>query len=131
VLHDGTTRIHVGDQDVSHFGPSTYASEAVVPENCAIKIRADMPLDKAALIGCAVMTGVGAVINTARVPVGASLAVFGTGGIGLNAIQGGRLAGAYPLIAADVADNKLEFAASLGATHTVNSAREDPAGRAS
>jgi S-(hydroxymethyl)glutathione dehydrogenase/alcohol dehydrogenase len=85
-----------------------------------------MPLDKAALIRCAVMTGVAAVINTARVHVGVSLAVFGTGGIGLNAIQGGRLCGAYPLIAVDVADIKLEFAASMGATHAVNSAREDP-----
>jgi S-(hydroxymethyl)glutathione dehydrogenase/alcohol dehydrogenase len=124
-MYDGTTRMHVGGQDVYHFGPSTYASETVVPENCAIKIRDDMPLDKAALIGCAVMTGAGAVINTARVPVGASLAVFGTGGIGLNAIQGGHLCGAYPLIAVDVADSKLEFAKSLGATHTVNSAQED------
>src|SRR5437879_803563 len=88
-----------------------------VPENSAVKIRDDMPLYKAALIGCAVTTGAGAVINTARVKAGSSLAVFGTGGIGLNAIQGGRLCGAYPLIAVDVADNKLEFARALGATH--------------
>lgn len=124
-LYDGTTRIHVRGKDIKHFGPSTYASEMVVPENSAVKIRDDMPLDKAALIGCAVTTGAGAVINTARVRAGASLAIFGTGGIGLNAIQGGRLSGAYPLIAVDVADNKLEFARSLGATHTVNGAREN------
>jgi S-(hydroxymethyl)glutathione dehydrogenase/alcohol dehydrogenase len=84
-----------------------------------------MPLDKAALIGCSVMTGVGAVINTARVPAGESLAVFGCGGVGLNAVQGGRLAAAYPLIAVDVADNKLDFARQMGATHAVNGSRED------
>lgn len=123
-MYDGTTRIHVRGQDIKHFGPATYASEMVVPENSAVKIRDDMPLDKAALIGCAVTTGAGAVINTAKVRAGASLAVFGTGGIGLNAVQGGRLCGAYPLIAVDVADHKLEFARSLGATHTVNGARD-------
>jgi S-(hydroxymethyl)glutathione dehydrogenase / alcohol dehydrogenase len=124
-MYDGTTRIHVRGQDIKHFACSTYASEMVVPENSAVKIRADMPLDKAALIGCAVTTGAGAVINTARVKAGASLAIFGTGGIGLNAIQGGRLCGAYPLIAVDVADNKLEFARALGATHTVNGSRDN------
>jgi S-(hydroxymethyl)glutathione dehydrogenase / alcohol dehydrogenase len=105
--------------------PFPYASELIVPQSCAVKIREDMPLDKAALIGCSVMTGVGSVINTARVPAGASLAVFGCGGVGLNAVQGGRLAAASPLIAVDVADNKLEFARGLGARHTVNAARED------
>jgi Zn-dependent alcohol dehydrogenase len=118
------TRIHARGQDIKHFGPSTYASEMVLPDNSVVKIRDDMPLEKAALIGCAVTTGVGSVINTARVPTGASLAIFGTGGIGLNAIQGGRLCGAFPLIAVDVADNKLEFARVMGATHTVNGARE-------
>ncbi len=125
-MADGTTRMRVRGESILHFGPATYATEMIVPESCAVKIRDDMPLDKAALIGCAVTTGVGAVINTARVPSGASLAIFGTGGIGLNAIQGGRLCGAYPLIAVDVADNKLEFAQSLGATHAVNGSREDP-----
>jgi S-(hydroxymethyl)glutathione dehydrogenase / alcohol dehydrogenase len=108
------------------MGPATYASHTVVSADCAIKIRDDMPLDKAALIGCAVTTGTGAVINTARVPAGASLAVFGAGGIGLNAVQGGRLCGAFPLIAVDVADNKLDFARGLGATHTVNGSQTDP-----
>jgi S-(hydroxymethyl)glutathione dehydrogenase/alcohol dehydrogenase len=124
-LYDGTTRIHARGQDIKHFGPATYASEMVLPDNSVVKIRDDMPLEKAALIGCAVTTGVGSVINTARVPTGASLAIFGTGGIGLNAIQGGRLCGAFPLIAVDVADNKLEFARSMGATHTVNGARDN------
>ena len=71
------------------------------------------------------MTGVGAVINTAAVRPGQGLVVFGCGGVGLNAVQGGRLASAYPLIAVDVADNKLEFARAMGATHTINAARED------
>jgi len=124
-MADNTSRMRVRGQEIKHFGPATYAEEIVVSDDSAIKIRDDMPLEKAALIGCAVTTGVGAVIYTAQVPTGASLAVFGAGGIGLNAIQGGRLCGAYPLIAVDVADNKLEFARQLGATHTINGARED------
>jgi S-(hydroxymethyl)glutathione dehydrogenase / alcohol dehydrogenase len=126
LMQDGTTRRHARGRDITHMGPATYASHTVVSADCAIKIRDDMPLDKAALIGCAVTTGTGAVINTARVPAGASLAVFGAGGIGLNAVQGGRLCGAFPLIAVDVADNKLDFARGLGATHTVNGSQTDP-----
>jgi S-(hydroxymethyl)glutathione dehydrogenase / alcohol dehydrogenase len=125
-MRDGTTRLRLGDTDVYHYGSvATFGPYSVVPESCAVKIRADMPLDKAALIGCSVMTGVGAVINTARVPPGASLVVVGCGGIGLNAVQGGRLVNAEPLIAVDVADTKLDYARRLGATHTVNAARED------
>jgi S-(hydroxymethyl)glutathione dehydrogenase/alcohol dehydrogenase len=86
-----------------------------------------MPLDKAALIGCSVMTGVGAVINTANVPVGASLAVFGCGGVGLNAVQGGVLAGAHPIIAIDIVDGKLELATRLGATHRLRADQDDVA----
>jgi S-(hydroxymethyl)glutathione dehydrogenase/alcohol dehydrogenase len=108
------------------MGPATYATHTIVSSESAIRIRDDMPLDKAALIGCAVTTGSGAVINTARVPSGASLAIFGAGGIGLNAVQGGRLCGAYPLIAVDIADNKLAFARTLGATHTISSKETDP-----
>jgi S-(hydroxymethyl)glutathione dehydrogenase/alcohol dehydrogenase len=117
-LPDGTTRMHLDGHDVFHYGVSTYASEIVVPESSAIKIRADMPLDRAALIGCSVMTGVGAVIYSADVPAGASLAVFGCGGIGLNAIQGGVIAGAHPIIGVDIADNKLAYAREMGASHT-------------
>jgi S-(hydroxymethyl)glutathione dehydrogenase/alcohol dehydrogenase len=125
-MRDGTTRLRANGRPVTHMGPATYASHTVVPAESAIKIRDDMPLDRAALIGCAVTTGAGAVINTARVPAGASLAVFGAGGIGLNAIQGGRLCGAFPLIAVDTVDAKLEFARTLGATHTVNNRVADP-----
>lgn len=125
LMADGTMRRRRNGDFVAHMGPATYATHTIVTAESAVKIRDDMPLDKAALIGCAVTTGYGAVVNTARVPAGASLAVFGTGGIGLNAVQGGRLCGAYPLIAVDVADNKLEFARSLGATHSVNSSNSD------
>lgn len=121
---DGTVRMHLDGQDVFHYGPATYAAEVILPESCVVKIREDMPLDRAALIGCSVMTGVGAVINTAAVPAGASLAVFGCGGVGLNAVQGGRLASAHPLIAVDVTASKLEFARAMGATHLVDGSRE-------
>jgi S-(hydroxymethyl)glutathione dehydrogenase / alcohol dehydrogenase len=125
-MRDGTTRFHADGTDLLHFGGvATYSSYTVIPDSCAIKIPDQMPLEQAALIGCSVMTGVGSVLNTARVEAGESLAVFGTGGVGLNAVQGGRIAGAYPLIAVDVADNKLEFAQQMGATHTINASRED------
>jgi Zn-dependent alcohol dehydrogenase len=120
--------MHLNGQDVYHYGSiATFGSYSVVPEAAAIKIADDLSLEVAALIGCSVMTGVGAVLNTAGVRAGESLVVFGCGGIGLNSIQGGRLAGAEPLIAVDVADNKLEYARALGATHTVNAARQDVA----
>ncbi|HUE75195.1 MAG TPA: Zn-dependent alcohol dehydrogenase [Chloroflexota bacterium] len=123
---DGTTRMHLRGKDVRHYGTvASYASYSVVPEGCAVKIRKDMPLEKAALIGCSVMTGVGSVINTAAVPAGASLAVFGCGGVGLNAVQGGRLASADPLIAVDINPKKLEFARAMGASHLVHATAED------
>jgi len=126
LLLDGTTRMHLKGQDVYHYASiATFGSYSVVPESCAIKIDDDVPLDTAALIGCSVMTGVGAVLNTAQARPGDSVAVFGCGGIGLNAIQGGRLASAEPLIAVDVADNKLDYARSLGATHLINASKED------
>lgn len=127
---DGTTRMHLRGQDVYQYASiATFASYSVVPESTAVKIRSDVPLEVAALIGCSVMTGVGAVLNTAGVRAGESLVVVGCGGIGLNAVQGGRLASAEPLIAVDVADNKLEYARALGATHTINATREDVAER--
>jgi NDMA-dependent alcohol dehydrogenase len=128
VLFDGTTRMRLQGKDVYHYGSvASFASYSVVPESCAVKIPQDMPLEKAALIGCSVMTGVGAVLNTAKVQPGQSLVVFGCGGIGLNAVQGGRLASAYPLIAVDVAPNKLEYARAMGATHLVDASKEKPA----
>jgi NDMA-dependent alcohol dehydrogenase len=127
-MRDGTVRMHLNGTDVYHYGSiATFGSYSVVPESAAIKIRDEVPLETAALIGCSVMTGVGAVLNTAGVRAGESLVVVGCGGIGLNAVQGGRLVSAQPLIAVDVADNKLDYARQLGATHTVNASREDVA----
>src|SRR5579884_243312 len=126
-MPDGTRRLRKGDAEINHFGrTSSFAEMAVVHESQAIPIRADMPLDRAALIGCAVMTGVGAVLNTARVETGATMAVFATGGVGLNVIQGGTLVNASEIIGVDLLDNKLEYARKVGATHVVNSGREDP-----
>lgn len=104
----------------------SFAEMMLVPEGGVVKPPEGMPLDKAALVGCSVMTGVGAVINTAKVEPGATVAVIGTGGVGLNAIQGALLAGASRIIAVDMLDNKLEYARQLGATDTVNASETDP-----
>jgi S-(hydroxymethyl)glutathione dehydrogenase/alcohol dehydrogenase len=105
---------------------SAYAEQMLVHENGLVKVRDDMPLDRAALIGCGVTTGVGAVLNTARVEAGATVAVFGAGGVGLAAIQGARIAGAGMIIAVDVFARKLDTARELGATHTVDASAADP-----
>ncbi len=129
MMADGTTRFHHRGEDVYHYGPSTYAPYTVVPESAAVSIRKDFPLDLAALIGCSVTTGFGAVVNTARVKAGQSVAVLGCGGVGLNAVQGAAVAGAHPIIGIDVVDSKLDFARRFGATHTINSRTEDMVGR--
>jgi len=127
VLPEGTSRMSLGGRPVYQYGHvATYASVTVVAESSAIAIDNNMPLDRAALIGCSVMTGVGAVINTAAVPPGASMAVFGVGGVGLNAVQGGAMVAAQPIIAVDVVAGKLESARQLGATHTIDASKEDP-----
>ena len=107
-------------------GIGTMSEYAVVHETSVIPIDADIPLDKAALVGCGVMTGVGAVTNTAQVRPGSSIAIFGAGGIGLNAIQGAKLSGAHKIIAVDTNPRKLEFAIQFGATHTINASDADP-----
>lgn len=91
----------------------------------AIKIPTDLPLDRACLLACGVVTGLGAVTNTARVEPGSSVAVLGVGGVGLNSVQGARLVGAEPIIAIDRLDSKLEIARRFGATHVINAVRED------
>jgi S-(hydroxymethyl)glutathione dehydrogenase/alcohol dehydrogenase len=103
----------------------TFATQTVVPIEAAVKIDDDIPFAQASLIGCGVMTGVGAVINTARVEPGASVAVFGCGGVGLNCIQGALLAGAGVIIGVDLSDLKLDMAKQFGATHTVNAGKEN------
>jgi S-(hydroxymethyl)glutathione dehydrogenase/alcohol dehydrogenase len=105
---------------------SSYAEYMNVHENAVVKIRDDMPLDRAALIGCGVMTGAGAVLNTARIPAGSTVAVFGAGGVGLAAIQGARIAGAGMIIAVDLVESKLATAKELGATHVVDGSSGDP-----
>ena len=126
----GRTRaqtLHIGDEAVSPFASmSSFAEYMVVSENGLVKIRKDVPLDRAALVGCGVMTGVGAAINTAKVEPGAKCAVIGTGGVGLNVIQGAALAGAEQIIAIDIHPNKLEMAREFGATHFVDASKEDP-----
>jgi S-(hydroxymethyl)glutathione dehydrogenase/alcohol dehydrogenase len=105
---------------------SSYAEQMLVHDSGLVKVRDDMPLDRAALIGCGVTTGVGAVLNTARVEPGTTVAVYGTGGVGLAAIQGAVIAGARMIIAVDVIAHKLETARALGATHGVDASKEDP-----
>ena len=107
-------------------GLGTFSTETIVPQDMAIPIDKDIPLQKAALVGCGVMTGVGAALNTANVRAGKSVAVFGCGGVGLNVIQGAAIAGAEPIIAVDLMDNKLELGKQFGATHTVNASQGDP-----
>ena len=117
---DGTTRLRLGDEAVRPMiGIGSFAEYAVVGEAACVKVGKDAPLDVLALTACAVVTGVGAVLNTARVEPGSSVLVAGCGGVGLNVVQGAVLAGATTIIAADVVDAKLELAAKFGATHTV------------
>jgi S-(hydroxymethyl)glutathione dehydrogenase / alcohol dehydrogenase len=125
-LADGTSRLSVDGTELHHFNSvSSLADYAVVPDSAAVAIRQDMPLDVAALFGCAVITGYGAVVNTARVETGATVAVWGCGGVGLNCIQTARLAGAAEIIAVDVSAEKLEAAARFGATQLVDSRAHD------
>jgi S-(hydroxymethyl)glutathione dehydrogenase / alcohol dehydrogenase len=122
-LADGTSRLSLNGTTLHHFNSiSSFAAHAVVPESAAVRIRDDVRLDAVALIGCAVLTGHGAVANTAGVEEGATVAVWGCGGVGANIIQGARLAGASQIVAVDTRPEKLEVAVSLGATHTVHAA---------
>jgi alcohol dehydrogenase len=125
-LLSGERRLTRGGEAVNHhLGCSVFAEYATVSRRSLIKIDPTVPLGEAALFGCAVLTGVGAVVNTAQVRVGASVAVIGLGGVGLAALIGAHAAGARQIIAVDLSDAKLEQARALGATHTVNAGRED------
>ena len=130
VMFDGTTRLHKGSQDLYHFArTASFGEYVVVPQAGAVPVRKDMPLDKACLVGCSVMTGVGAVINTAKVEPGSSVVVIGCGGVGLNIIQGAALAGAGRIIAVDVLENKLGYARDFGATDIIDASHGDTAAR--
>lgn len=124
---DGTYRLHKGDLNITPMGKvACFSQYSVVPEAACIPCVKELPLDKAALIGCCVTTGVGATTNAAGVEPGSTVAVVGCGGVGLNVIQGARLASASKIIAVDVNDGALEFATRFGATHTVNPCYGDP-----
>jgi S-(hydroxymethyl)glutathione dehydrogenase / alcohol dehydrogenase len=125
-LEDGTCRFHAGGSPVHHYNTSSFAERSVVPARTAVKVDPSLPLTELALMGCAVMTGVGAAVNTARVRPGDRVAVVGCGGVGLNVVQGARIAGASTIVAVDVVDEKLELARELGATAVVNASRDDP-----
>jgi len=105
---------------------SSFSNYTVLPEGAVLKIPNDLPFEHAALVGCAVITGVGAVVNAAEVKPGRTVAVFGVGGVGVNVVQGSVLAGAQMIIAVDRHDSRLEEARIFGATHTVNAADGDP-----
>src|SRR5581483_785046 len=126
-LLSGAVRFHKNDQRVLHYlGVSAFSQYTVAAQESLIKIDKSIPLDKAALFGCGVLTGVGAVINTAKVSPGEPIVVFGLGGVGLSAIMGAKLAGAWPIIAVDVLPAKFDQAKRLGANFTVNARDSDP-----
>jgi S-(hydroxymethyl)glutathione dehydrogenase/alcohol dehydrogenase len=121
LMPDGTSRISYRGKKIHHYmGTSTFAEYTVVPEIALAKVRKDAPLDKICLLGCGVTTGIGAVLHTAKVEPGASVAVFGLGGIGLSVIQGAVMAGADRIIAVDLNEKKFPLAEQFGATDFVN-----------
>ena len=126
LMPDGTSRFSVGGEKLFHYmGCSTFSNFTVLPEIAVAKVHPDAPFDKICYIGCGVTTGIGAVINTAKVEIGATAAVFGLGGIGLNVIQGLRLAGADMIIGVDINNDKKEWGEKFGMTHFVNPTEVD------
>ena len=129
-MMDGTQRLHKGEQRIHHMGKvACFAEYAVVPEMGCVPIDMPTPMPQAALIGCCVPTGVGAVVNSARVTPGSTVAVVGCGGVGINVIMGAAMMNATKIIAVDLRESQLEFAMKFGATHTVNAADGDPVAR--
>jgi S-(hydroxymethyl)glutathione dehydrogenase/alcohol dehydrogenase len=121
VMPDGTSRFSLNGKMIHHYmGCSTFSNFTVLPEIAVAKIREDAPFDKVCYIGCGVTTGIGAVINTAKVEAGANVVVFGLGGIGLNVIQGARLVGANKIIGVDINPARRPLAEKFGMTHFVN-----------
>jgi S-(hydroxymethyl)glutathione dehydrogenase/alcohol dehydrogenase len=123
LMPDGSSRFSIGGETLYHYmGTSTFSNHTVVPEIALAKVRPDAPFDKICYIGCGVTTGIGAVINTAKVEPGSKVVVFGLGGIGLNVIQGARLVGAAEIIGVDLNSGRRELAERFGMTHFVNPA---------
>ena len=126
-MYDGTCRLHKGDQYIHHMGKvACFAEYAVVPETGCVATSSPVPMDKAAMIGCCVPTGVGAALFSANVQPGSTVAVVGCGGVGLNVIMGAQLVNASKIIAVDIRESQLEFAMKFGATHSVNASDRDP-----
>ena len=126
VMHDGTTRVKLNGEPLNIMARiGTFAEYSVCPAEQLVPVRKDLPWTHAAIIGCSVATGVGAAIRHAKVEAGSSVLVVGCGGVGLNVVQGARLAGAKTIIACDLLDNKLQMAGHFGATHIINASRED------
>jgi S-(hydroxymethyl)glutathione dehydrogenase/alcohol dehydrogenase len=127
---DDTPRISKDGQPLLQISQlASYAEQMLVPENALVKIRDDMPLDRAALIGCGVTTGIGAALNTANIQAGETTAVIGCGGVGLSIIQGCRIAGAGRIIAVDTEEWKLDLARKVGATEGILATQGDPVGQ--
>ena len=121
LMPDGTSRFSLGGKPLHHYmGTSTFANYTVLPEIALAKIRADAPFDKVCYIGCGVTTGIGAVIWTAKVEPGSRVVVFGLGGIGLNVVQGARMAGAAMIVGVDLNPARQALARKFGMTHFVN-----------
>ncbi len=121
VMPDGTSRFSLNGRPLFHFmGTSTFSEYTVLPEISVVKINSAAPLDKVCLLGCGITTGIGAVVKTAKVEAGSTVAIFGLGGVGLSAIQGAVIAGAERIIVVDTNPDKFEFAGQLGATDCVN-----------
>lgn len=126
LMPDGTSRFSIGGKKLHHYmGTSTFANFTVLPEISLAKIREDAPFDKVCYIGCGVTTGIGAVIYTAKVRPGETVVVFGLGGIGLNVIQGARMAGARMIVGVDINNNRKQMAEKFGMTHFVNPSELD------
>ena len=126
LMPDGTSRFSLNGETLYHYmGTSTFSEYSVMPEISLAKINSQAPLDKVCLLGCGITTGIGAVLNTAKVEAGSSVAVFGLGGIGLSVVQGAVMAGASRILAVDLNDDKFEMAKMLGATDFVNPAKYD------
>jgi S-(hydroxymethyl)glutathione dehydrogenase/alcohol dehydrogenase len=127
-LLDGTTRLHAGGERVHHLlGVSCFAEYCVVSERAVVPVPNDVPPEIAAIAGCAVITGVGAVLNAVGRCAGDGIVIFGAGGVGLSAVMGAALAGADPIVVVDVVAERLSAAKELGATHTIDASREDVA----
>ncbi|MEC8080450.1 MAG: S-(hydroxymethyl)glutathione dehydrogenase/class III alcohol dehydrogenase [Marinomonas sp.] len=126
LMPDGTSRFSINGEPIFHYmGCSTFSEYSVVPEISLAKVNEEAAMDKICLLGCGVTTGIGAVLNTAKVEAGATVAVFGLGGIGLSCIQGARLAGAGRIIAIDLNESKFEMAEQFGATDFINPSKFD------